>query len=101
MADVIPDSMPRTDTDKMIEIKFSVPGGLLEDALEMAAIDKMNPAQFHRMAWERGLSAYAEGSNKRLINRKLRKASEVVAIVEGLSGEKLDEAIALLKQLTQ
>ncbi len=65
--------MPKTDTPQMVEIKFAVPAALLEDALELARIEGWKPAELHRIIWEKGFAVHAEGSNKRLVNKKLRK----------------------------
>lgn len=68
--------MPRTDSPKMVEIKFAVPEALLQDAFELADAEGWKPAELHRIFWERGFSAYAEGSNKRRVNKNLRRDQE-------------------------
>lgn len=68
--------MPRTDTPGMEVIKFAVPAALLEEAIAMAAAEGWKEAEFHRILWERGFANYAEGSNKRLVNKKLRRNLE-------------------------
>ena len=65
--------MPETDAPKMEYVKFSVPAPLLKEALELAEAEGWKPAELHRIFWERGFAAYAEGSNKRGVNRSLRK----------------------------
>ena len=64
--------MPKTNAPKMEDIKFGVPQPLLQDALELAESEGWKAADFHRMVWEKGLAVHAEGSNKRLVNRRLR-----------------------------
>lgn len=64
--------MPKTKTPNMTEIKFAVPTALLEELLEMADLEGWKPAELHRLLWERGFAVYAEGSNKRYVNKKLR-----------------------------
>ena len=70
------ETMPRTDSPRMVEIKFAVPAELLADAQQMADQEGWKPAELHRIFWERGFAAYAEGSNKRLVNKRLRKKIE-------------------------
>ncbi|MBD2370990.1 hypothetical protein H6G63_30030 [Leptolyngbya sp. FACHB-402] len=65
--------MPETDAPKMEVVKFSVPAPLLEEARELAKAEGWKPAELDRIFWERGFAAYAEGSNKRGVNRNLRK----------------------------
>lgn len=65
--------MPETDAPKMEYIKFAVPAKLLEDALELAAHEGWKPSELHRIFWERGFGSYAEGSNKRGVNKQLRR----------------------------
>lgn len=76
MNEELDEAMPRTDSPQMVEIKFSVPAPLLEDLLAIAQAEGWKPAELHRVIWERGFAAYAEGSNKRLVNRKLRNQEE-------------------------
>jgi len=64
---------PRSNAPNMVEIKISVPEKLLNDALELAAAEGWKPGELHRIFWATGFSAYAEGSNKRLVNRTLQK----------------------------
>lgn len=65
--------MPESKAPKMTDIKFAVPSPLLEDAQELAQLEGMSDAQFHRVLWEKGFAVHAEGSNARLLNRKLRR----------------------------
>ena len=67
------DDMPPTDAQKMERIEFAVPKPLLDEAIAMAKEDGFKPAEFYRQIWLDGLFAYAEKSNKVLVNRKLRK----------------------------
>jgi hypothetical protein len=64
--------MPETDAPKMEYIKFAVPAPLLEEMLELAEAEGWKPAELHRFFWVQGFAAYAEGSNKRGVNRSLR-----------------------------
>lgn len=66
------ETMPDTPAPKKPYIRFAVPDELLKDARELAESEGFNEAEFHRMLWTLGLNAYAESSNKRLINKKLR-----------------------------
>jgi hypothetical protein len=66
----------RSDNKKMERIDFTVPQGLLEQARELAEFEGYNFSEFCRVIWEKGLAVHAEGSNKRLVNEKLRKKSE-------------------------
>jgi hypothetical protein len=70
---LIDSDMPETDAQKMEYIRFAVPAPLLQEALELAEAEGWKPAELHRIFWERGFAAYAEGSNKRRVNRSLRK----------------------------
>ncbi|MFB2768585.1 hypothetical protein ACE1AT_04740 [Pelatocladus sp. BLCC-F211] len=65
--------MPQTNSPEMIKINFSVPAPLYEEALALAKLEGWKPAELHRMFWEKGFAAHAEGVNKRLVNKKLRK----------------------------
>jgi hypothetical protein len=56
----------------MERIQFSVPKKLLQQARELAEYEGWNQAEFHRILWVHGFNAYAEGSNKRLVNKGLR-----------------------------
>ncbi|MBW4692237.1 MAG: hypothetical protein KME27_10770 [Lyngbya sp. HA4199-MV5] len=67
------DDMPPTDAQKMERIDFAVPKPLLDEAIAMAKEDGFKPAEFFRQVWLDGLFAYAEKSNKVLVNRKLRR----------------------------
>lgn len=66
------ENMPRTDSPRMIEIKFAVPEPLLRDLEVIAESEGWKMAELNRIVWERGFADYAEGSNKRLVNRKMR-----------------------------
>ena len=66
-------SMPETNAPKMIKINFAVPEELHQQILELADAEGWKPAELHRVVWVLGFNAYAEGSNKRLVNRNLRK----------------------------
>lgn len=63
---------PDTAAPNMEYIRFSVPAALLEQANEMARAEGWKPAEFYRVVWTLGLGEYAEDSNKRLINKRLR-----------------------------
>lgn len=64
---------PDTDAPNMINVKFAVPAPLYEEAIELARSEGWKPSELHRIFWERGFAAYAEGSNKRKVNKKLRE----------------------------
>lgn len=68
-----PDIMPETNAPKMLKITFAVPEELHQQILDLAAAEGWKPAELHRVVWVLGFNAYAEGSNKRLVNRNLRK----------------------------
>jgi hypothetical protein len=68
--------MPKSRAPNMVEIKFSVPAPLLADALELAELEGLKPADLYRMFWVMGSGCYAEQSNKRLVNRQLRAKLE-------------------------
>ncbi len=68
--------MPETNAPKMIKIDFSVPEALLKEAMAIAETEGWKPAELHRIFWEKGFAVHAEGSNKRLINRRLRSRSD-------------------------
>lgn len=65
--------MPETNAPKMTRIEFNVPTQLLADAEELAQYEGWKPAELHRILWEKGFAAHAEGSNKRLVNKQLRE----------------------------
>lgn len=65
--------MPEIQAPEMVRIEFPIPAPLYEDFLQLAAIEGWKPAELHRILWEKGFVAHAEGSNKRLINRQLRQ----------------------------
>jgi hypothetical protein len=65
-------TMPETNAPRMVRIDFSVPEALYKEALELAEAEGWKPAELHRIFWEKGFAVHAEGSNKRLINRRLR-----------------------------
>lgn len=69
-------AMPETNAEKMTRIDFSVPTPLLRDAEELAQSEGWKLAELHRIFWEKGFAAHAEGSNKRLVNRQLRQKHE-------------------------
>jgi hypothetical protein len=73
MSDELPSVMPETDTEPMDYIRFAVPAPLLKESLELGALEGVKPAELHRSFWLKGFAVYAEESNKRLINRRLRK----------------------------
>lgn len=65
--------MPETPAPRMSRIEFAVPTPLLEEAKQLAAIEGWKEAELYRVFWERGYASYCEGSNKRLVNKKLRE----------------------------
>lgn len=67
------DIMPETNAPNMVKITFAVPEELLQQILDLAASEGWKQAELHRVVWVLGFNAYAEGSNKRLVNRNLRK----------------------------
>lgn len=67
--------MPEINAPKMIKIDFSVPEPLYQQALELAEAEGWKPAELFRVFWVMGFAAHAEGSNKRMVNRNLRKHS--------------------------
>ena len=68
---------PDINAPRMEKIYFSVPEPLLRQALDIAEAEGWKPAELHRIFWERGFAQFCEGSNKRLINERLRrKASQ-------------------------
>jgi hypothetical protein len=73
MPEELASPMPETDTENMEYIRFAVPAPLLREALELGQLEGVKPAELHRSFWLKGFSVYAEESNKRLINRRLRK----------------------------
>lgn len=75
---------PDTAAPNMEYIRFSVPAALLEQANEMARAEGWKPAEFYRVVWTMGLGQYAEDSNKRLINKRLRAQ---VAYQESMQNE--------------
>ncbi len=65
--------MPPKDTEDMEQISIRLPRILLEDVREMAAAEGWTPAQMYRICFEKGSAVHAEGFNKRLVNRNLRR----------------------------
>jgi len=63
---------PRSNAPNLTEIKISVPASLLQEALDLAEFEGWKPAELHRIFWEKGFAAHAEGSNKRMVNHQLR-----------------------------
>jgi hypothetical protein len=68
-------TMPETETKKVL-IRFSVPAPLLEQAQAIAEAEGWNESELHRMFWEKGFAVHAEGSNARMVNRKLREGED-------------------------
>jgi hypothetical protein len=77
MPDTLPEEliarMPETDAERMEYVRFAVPAPLLKQSLELAKLEGVKPAEIHRSFWIKGFAAYAEESNKRMINQRLRK----------------------------
>jgi hypothetical protein len=69
------ETMPETPAPRKPYIRFAVPDELLTDAQELARAEGFNEAEFHRLIWTMGLNAYAESSNKRLVNKRLRRGT--------------------------
>lgn len=65
--------MPEDEQPTMEKVSFSVPSPLLSQAKELAATEGWKLSELFRIFWERGFAAYSEGSNKRLVNKGLRK----------------------------
>lgn len=63
-------SDPQVPTN-MIRINFSVPAGIYDQIMKMAAFDGLRAAELNRHLWMNGVDTYVEGLNKRLVNRKL------------------------------
>lgn len=55
----------------MIRINFSVPAGLYDQIMQMAAFDGLKAAELNRYLWMNGVDNYVESLNKRLVNQKL------------------------------
>ncbi|MCC5636288.1 hypothetical protein LC593_10550 [Nostoc sp. CHAB 5844] len=70
------DTMPETNAPKMVKITFAVPEELHQQILDLAAAEGWKPAELHRVVWVLGFNAYAEGSNKRLVNQNLRRKEQ-------------------------
>lgn len=66
-------TMPEINAPKMVKVDFSVPEPLYKEALELAEAEGWKPAELHRIFWENGFAVHAERSNKRMVNRGLRK----------------------------
>lgn len=60
---------------KMVKISFAVPEEIHKQMIEISASEGWKPAELCRLAWVMGMNAYAEGSNKRLVNQNLRNKS--------------------------
>ena len=74
MGDVfLRESMPETNAPKMVKINFAVPEELYQQLIDLADAEGWKPAELHRVVWVLGFNAYAEGSNKRLVNKNLRQ----------------------------
>lgn len=69
-------TMPETDAKKVL-IRFSVPAPLLEEMRAIAELEGWNESELHRMFWEKGFAQHCEGSNARMMNRKLREGEDV------------------------
>jgi hypothetical protein len=67
--------MPEINAPKMIKINFAVPEELHNQLIELAEAEGWKHAELHRIVWVLGFNAYAEGSNKRLVNRNFRRNS--------------------------
>lgn len=65
--------MPEEENQGMTQITFSVPTPLLHQAKEIATYDGWRMSELFRLLWVQGLTFYAEGSNKRLVNKGLRE----------------------------
>lgn len=74
--DVDLENMPEINAPKMVKVDFSVPEPLYRQALELAASEGWKPSELHRIFWEKGFAVHAEGSNKRMVNKNLRKNSD-------------------------
>ena len=70
------DPMPKTDAPTMEQIKFSVPGPMLAQALALAELDGLKPAELHRMLWVQGLALYSEQANKRMVAQGLARREQ-------------------------
>jgi hypothetical protein len=87
------------ESEKMTEIKFSVPSKMLSDAIALGRAEGVSPSNLHRACWMQGLSLYSEQSNKRMINRKLTSKAEIIDLLDGIPTAKFSDAIAYLKSL--
>ena len=74
------ENMVDTDAPNMTRINLSVPTPLLEEMMVLARDEGWKPAELHRMFWVLGFAAYAEQSNKRLVNAKLRQQAKLNVI---------------------
>ncbi len=64
--------MPRSKAEPKVQVEVSVPKPLDDEIQKLALADGWNPTEFYRMLIVDGLAAYAEKSNKRLVNKQLR-----------------------------
>lgn len=91
-------NMPETDSEKKVKVDFYLPPTILEEARLMAEGEGLNQREFYRMVFILGLNAYAEQSNKRHINKRLRSQSGSAAIAEFLKSEEGRQLIADLQK---
>lgn len=68
--------MPRTKTESKVRVDVYLPKPLIEEIEEIAEADGWTVAEFYRLLILDGLSAYSEKSNKRLVNKQMRKKRE-------------------------
>lgn len=64
--------MPKSKAQAKVTIEVGVPKILDDEITQLALADGWNPTEFYRMLIVDGLAAYAEKSNKRLVNKQLR-----------------------------
>ena len=70
--------MPKVndDSERKISIDVSITPTQKEEADEMAVAEGWNRGEFYRLLFIEGLAAYAEKSNKRRINKRLRMGQQ-------------------------
>jgi CopG-like RHH_1 or ribbon-helix-helix domain, RHH_5 len=65
-------TMPKTKAQAKTRIELYLPEPIYEEIQRIANADGWSQAELYRLLMVDGLAAYAEKSNKRLINEQLR-----------------------------
>jgi hypothetical protein len=72
------ETMPKSDSPKMVKTEIYLPAPLVEQALALAEAEGIKPGELHRFIWVLGLADYSERANKRMVAQGLLRKQRAI-----------------------